>query len=144
MQLSVSSTFILCYFHVCKWKNAHIKDWNALRVLVNFLCNYSGEGRGALMHVYVWEHIVSLYCRIVWWMFTKLGRDKNSMPCTCVKAFWPDPPWGRSRVRQEQVTGSPKKTSFSDKKDTATNRMHSSDLIFLCCVSQRPNYSQML
>ena len=33
---------------------------------MNFLCIYLGEGRGggvALMHVYEWEHIVSLYYR---------------------------------------------------------------------------------
>ena len=47
-------------------KNAYIKDLNALRILMNFLCIYLGEkgGRGvALMHVYVCEHIVSLYYR---------------------------------------------------------------------------------
>ena len=46
-------------------KNAYIKDLNALRILMNFLCIYSCEKRGGgpLMHVYVWEHIVSLYCR---------------------------------------------------------------------------------
>ena len=46
-------------------KNAYIKDLNALRILMNFLCIYLGEkkGGGALMHVYVWEHIVSLYYR---------------------------------------------------------------------------------
>ena len=45
-------------------KNAYIKDLNALRILMNFLCIYLGEKRGgALMHVYVWEHIVSLYFR---------------------------------------------------------------------------------
>ena len=45
-------------------KNAYM--YNALRILMNFLCTYLGEkGRGALMHVhvYVWEHIVSLYYR---------------------------------------------------------------------------------
>ena len=44
-------------------KNGNIKDLNALRILMNFLCIYLGEkgGGGALMHVYVWEHIVSLY-----------------------------------------------------------------------------------
>ena len=33
------------------------------RILMNFLCIYIGEkgGGGAVMHVYVWEHIVSLY-----------------------------------------------------------------------------------
>ena len=46
---------MLCNFHVCKWKNAYIKDLNALRILMNLLCIYLGEGRGgsALMHVYV-------------------------------------------------------------------------------------------
>ena len=45
-------------------KNAYIKDLNALRIFMNLICIYLGEkGRGALMHVYVWEHIVSLYYR---------------------------------------------------------------------------------
>ena len=45
-------------------KNAYIKYLNALRILMNFLCIYLSEKRGgALMHVYVWEHIVSLYYR---------------------------------------------------------------------------------
>ena len=45
-------------------KNAYIKDLNALRILMNFLCIYLDEkGGGALMHVYVWEQIVSLYYR---------------------------------------------------------------------------------
>ena len=37
-------------------KNAYIKDLNALRILMNFLCIYLGGkgGGGALMHVYVW------------------------------------------------------------------------------------------
>ena len=45
---------------------------------MNFLCIYLGEkgGGGALMHVYEWEHIVSLYYRTAYWMFTKLGRDE--------------------------------------------------------------------
>ena len=48
---------------------------------MNFLCIYLGEkGGGALMHVYVWEHIVSLYLyRTAEWMFTKLGRDEVLM-----------------------------------------------------------------
>ena len=28
------------------------------------------------MHVYEWEHIVSLYYRTTRWMFTKLDRDE--------------------------------------------------------------------
>ena len=41
----------------CKWKNAYIKDLNALWILMNFLCIYLREkgGGGALIHVYVWE-----------------------------------------------------------------------------------------
>ena len=31
------------------------------------------------MHVYVWEHIASLYYRTASWMFTKLGRDEVLM-----------------------------------------------------------------
>ena len=81
MQLSVLSTFILCNSHICTWKNAYIKDLNACRSLMNFLCIYLGEKRGgvALMHVYVWEHIVSLYYRTALWMFTKLVRDEILM-----------------------------------------------------------------
>ena len=37
------------------------------------------KGGGALVHVYVLEHIVSLNYRIAWWIFTKLGRDKVLM-----------------------------------------------------------------
>ena len=46
-------------------KNLYIKDFNALTILMNFLCIYLGEkrGGGALMHVYLWEHKVSLYYR---------------------------------------------------------------------------------
>ena len=36
-------------------------------------------GGGALMHVYVWEHIASLYYRTDLWMFMKLGRDEVLM-----------------------------------------------------------------
>ena len=58
---------------------------------MNFLCIYLGEkrGGGALMHVYVWEHIVSLYYRTAVWMFMKLGRDEVLMvpyKCCCFSA----------------------------------------------------------
>ena len=49
---------------------------------MNFVCIYLGEKRGggvALIHVYVWEHIVSLYYRTAQCMFTKLGRDEVLM-----------------------------------------------------------------
>ena len=38
-----------------------------------------GGGGGALMHVYVWEHIFSLYYRTAQWMFKKLGIDEVIM-----------------------------------------------------------------
>ena len=62
------------------------KRLNALRFLINFLCIYLDEGRGggALMHVYVLEHIVSLCYRTARWIFTKLGRDEVLMvPYKC-------------------------------------------------------------
>ena len=34
------------------------------------------RGGGALVHVYGWEHIVTLNYRITRWIFTKLCRDK--------------------------------------------------------------------
>ena len=42
------------------------------------------KGGVALMHVYVWEHIVSLFFRTSRWIFTKLGRDEALMvPYKC-------------------------------------------------------------
>ena len=84
-------------------KNAYIKDLNALRILMNFLCIYLGEkgGGGALMHVYVWEHIVSLYYRTALWMFTKLGRDEVLMMSYKFDVFRPDPSRGGSRAGQK-------------------------------------------
>ena len=41
------------------------------------------------MHVYVWEHMVSLYYRTAEWMFTELGRDEVLMvpyKCCCFSA----------------------------------------------------------
>ena len=88
---------------------------------MNFLCIHLGEkkrgGGGALMHVYVWEHIVSLYCRTAQWMCTKLGRDGLLMvpyKCCCFSArsvqgqsvvvFRPDPSRGSSKAGQKWVT----------------------------------------
>ena len=36
-------------------------------------------GGGALMHVYVWEHIASLYFRTALWMLMKVSRDEVLM-----------------------------------------------------------------
>ena len=54
-----------------------------------YLFRWKKGGGGALMHVYVWEHIVSLYYRTAKWMFTKLGRDEVLMvpyKCCCFSA----------------------------------------------------------
>ena len=56
------------------------------------------------MHVHVWEHIVSLYYRISWYTFTKLGTDK--VPLTPhTHLYWllgqirsgVDPVWGQNK-----------------------------------------------
>ena len=87
-------------------------------------------GGGALVHVYVLEHIVSLNYRIAWWIFTKLGRDKVLItPHICIDS------WAKSA--QGWIQGGAKigpggslfkRTSSSDRKATATYWMHSSDL----------------
>ena len=106
MRLSVlSSRHLFCViFMFVSEKNPYIKDLNALRILMNFLCIYIGEKGGgvALMHVYVREHIVSLYYRTALWMFTILGRDEVPLvPYECVVIFWPDPSRGGSRAGQK-------------------------------------------
>ena len=85
---------------------------------------------GALVHVYVLEHIFSLNYRIAWWIFTKLGTDKVLMtPHICIDS------WAKSS--QDGIQGRAKigpggsllqRTSSSDRKATATYWMHSSDL----------------
>ena len=62
-----------------------------------------------------------------WW---NLVWMKYSRSLTSVVVFRPDPSRGGSRAGQKQVTGGPllQETSSSDRKATATNRMHSSDL----------------
>ena len=62
-----------------------------------------------------------------WW---NLVWMKYLRSLTSVVVFRPDPSRGGSRAGQKQVTGGPllQETSSSDRKATATNRMHSSDL----------------
>ena len=85
----------------------------------------------ALMHVYVWEQIVSLYYRTAQWIFTKLGRDEVLMvlyKCCC---FLARSVKGRIQgVAKIGHRGGPllQRTSSSDWKATATNRMYSNDL----------------
>ena len=50
------------------------KNFNEFSIYLFTRLKKKGGG-GALTHVYVWEHIVSLYYRTAEWMFTKLGRD---------------------------------------------------------------------
>ena len=89
------------------------------------------RGGGALMHVYVWEHIVSLYYSTAWWMFTKLDRDEVIMvpyKCCCFSARSPQ---GRIQGGAEIGHGGGpllQETCSSDQKATATNRIHSNDL----------------
>ena len=60
------SAVILCNFHVCKWENAYSNDLNTGRILMNFylFIKVKKGGGGAIVHVYVWEHKVSLNYRI--------------------------------------------------------------------------------
>ena len=46
-------------------------------------------GGGALMHVYVWEHIFDFLSRTTWWILMKLGKDEVLMvpyKCCCFSA----------------------------------------------------------
>ena len=62
-----------------------------------------------------------------WW---NLVGMKYSWSLTSFVVFRPDPPRGGSRAGPKYVTGGPllQQTSSSDRKATATNQMHSSDL----------------
>ena len=85
-----------------------------------------GGGGGALMHVYVWEHIVSLYYRTTWWMFMKVGRDEVLMvPHLCIDFLANFAQGGAKKVNEGSLL---QRTSPSDWKATATNPMHGSDL----------------
>ena len=73
VKCSIYNYFV--WFPCLLLKECWYKNLNALRIYLNFSCIYLGEGRGALKHVYVFEHIVSLYYRTAWWTFTKLGSE---------------------------------------------------------------------
>ena len=86
-------------------------------------------GGVALMHVYVWEHIVSLYYRTDRWILTKLGGDEELIvPYKCCY-FLAKSVQGRIQGRAKVGQGGPllQRTS-SDWKATLTNRMLSNDL----------------
>ena len=90
------------------------------------------------MHVYVWEHIVSLYYKTAKWMFTKLGRDDHEVLMVPYKYCCFSARSVQGRIQGGAKIGhrgSPffKKLLLHDNhlqtgKVTATNRMHSNDL----------------
>ena len=64
-----------------------------------YLLRWKGGG-GALVHVYVWEHIVTLNYRITLWIFTKLCRDKVlKTPLNCIHI------WGQIRLGADPEQG---------------------------------------
>ena len=97
-----------------------------------FLFIYSGEkgGGGAIVHVYVWEHKVSLSYRIVQWIVSKFGRDKVLMTARICIDFWAKSAQGWIQGMAKIGHGGPllQRTSSSDWKATATNRMYSNYL----------------
>ena len=114
-----------------KRENAYIKDLYVLWILMNFLCIYLGEVREgvALMHVYEWKHIVSLSPRTVWWIFMKLARDEVLMVPYKSCCFSARSVQGRIQGGTKNRSLGPllERTSSSDWKATATNRMHNND-----------------
>ena len=100
MRLSVKSTFILCNFHVCKWNNAYIKDLNALRILMNFLCIYLGEKRGGCTNacICMGTHNQPLLPNRLYGCLRNLVGMKCSWSLTNVVVFRPYPPRGGSRA----------------------------------------------
>ena len=96
-----------------------------------FLCIYLGEGRGegALVHVYVLEHIVIAFPteRIDGYLRNLEGM-KCSRSLTSFVVFQPCPPRGGSRAGQNRSQGAPFFNELLLRKDTAINRMQSNDL----------------
>ena len=119
---------------VSKWDKAYIKDLNAWRFLMIFLCIYLGEGNGgggALMHVYVLEHIISLSYRTTWWMFTKLDRDEVLIIMHLFIGFSANSTQGRIQwggggqfAKNRSMRGFLLQRTSSDRNATAANRMH--------------------
>ena len=82
---------------------------------------------GALMHVYVWEHKVSLSYRTARWIFTKLGRDEVLMVpynCCCFSARSLQ---GRIQgVAKIGHRGSPSSTNFFFRLEDCSNKPNAS------------------
>ena len=81
------------------------------------------------MHVYVREHIVSLYYRTTRWILMKLGMNEALRVPYMFYAILARSTQGRiqGRVKIGYRGGLLQKTS-SDRNATATNRMHSNAL----------------
>ena len=99
---------------------------------MNFLCIYLGEkGGGALMHVYVWEHIVSLYYSTAWMDVYETWYGWSAHGPLQVLLFFSqippgaDPGRGQNRSRRGPLL---QQTFSSDWEAIATNRIHSNDL----------------
>ena len=94
---------------------------------MNFLCIYLGEGRGggALMHAYVWEHIVSVYYRTVYktWQGWRSHGPAHALRC-CGQIR----PGGGGGGKIGHGVPLLQKTSSSDQKATETNQMDSNYL----------------
>ena len=75
------------------------------------------------MHVYVWEHIVSLYYRIAGWIFTKLGGIKYSCTRTIVLTFGPNRSRDGSRLGPKiGQGGSPSQKNFFLRREGYNNK----------------------
>ena len=86
------------------------------------------RGGGALMHVYVLEHIVSLCYRTTRWMFTKLGRDEVLMAPHLWLDFSANPAqgWIQGRAKIGKSGDPSSKDCF--RLEGYSKRMHSNDL----------------
>ena len=88
-----------------------------------YLFRWRKGGGVALMHVYIWEHIVSLSYWTDLWIYTKLGRDEVLMvhyKCCCFSA----------RSVQGRIQGgakighggSPSSTNFFFRQESYSNK----------------------
>ena len=147
----LNTLYQVCVFRACQKGGTLYSGAQYVALLASCLCIYLGEGRGrgvALMHLYVWEHIVIPNYRTAWRMFTKLGRDEELMAPTCIKVFQPETTQGRIQDRAKIGHGGflLPETSSSDQKATATNRMYNNDLEacgMKCCYFFVPFWSQI-
>ena len=89
-----------------------------------------GQRDCAIMLVYVWEHIFSLYYRTAWWIVMKIGGDEVPIAPPSCSGF-------SARSAQGHIQGGAQigkrgphlqSTFSSDKKATSTNRMDNSTL----------------